>query len=186
MVGPSVASLGRSLEATVDLLRQARVPYMVIGAMAVAVWGRPRTTLDVDIVVLTDQAGLRELASKAVKKAFVVDEEWAERNPMIRDTHLRLLHKNLPVDLIFPMDRHDREALKRRKRKRWRDRVVWFICPEDLILQKLKLGRPRDFEDALSVWHQQGKSIDERYLWRWAQRLGITRELEYIVRGIKA
>jgi hypothetical protein len=165
----------------VDLLRQVRIPYMVIGALAVAVWGRPRTTLDVDIVVLTDQSGLRRLASQAAKKVFVVDEEWAEQNPMVRGTHLRLLHRDLPVDLILPIDLHDRDALKRRKRKRWRDRAVWFISPEDLILQKLKVGRPRDFEDALSVWQQQGKKIDKRYLWKWARRLGITGELKYIL-----
>ncbi|MGH7427868.1 MAG: hypothetical protein ACREJ4_05875 [Candidatus Methylomirabilaceae bacterium] len=186
MAGPSVASLGRSLEATVDLLRQARIPYMVIGAVAVAIWGRPRTTLDVDIAVLTDQSGLRRLASAAMKRAFVVDEKWAKLNPMIRDSQVRLLHRSLPVDLILPMDRHDRDALKRRKRKRWRDRVVWFASPEDLILQKLKVGRPRDFEDALSIWHEQGKVLDKRYLWAWAGRLGIKGELEYIARGIRA
>lgn len=181
MAGLSVASLGRSLEAMADLLRQAGIPYMVIGGLAVAVWGRPRTTLDVDIVVLTNQPGLKQLASQAAKKAFLVDEEWAERNPMIRETQLRLLHKNLPVDLILPMDRHDQEALKRRKRKQWRGRVIWFISPEDLVLQKLKVGRPRDFEDALSIWQQQGKAIDKRYLWKWARRLGITEELKYIL-----
>lgn len=185
MVKPSVASLGRSLEATVELLRLARVPYMVIGALAIGIWGRPRTTLDVDVVVLTDQSGLRRLASEARRKAFVVDEEWAKLNPMIRDTQIRLLHRSLPVDLILPMDRHDRGAFKRRKRRRWRDRIVWVVSPEDLILQKLKLGRPRDFEDALSVWHQQGKELDRRCLWGWARRLGISGELEYIARGGK-
>ncbi|MFQ5849278.1 MAG: hypothetical protein ACE5JU_01670 [Candidatus Binatia bacterium] len=68
MAGPSVASLPRSLEATVDLLRQARIPYMVIDALAVAIWGWPRTTLDVDIVVFTNQPGLRRLTSQASKK----------------------------------------------------------------------------------------------------------------------
>lgn len=184
MGGPSVADLGRSLEATVDLLRQARIPYMVIGALAVGIWGRPRTTLDVDIVVLAERSDLQRLGAQAATKAFRVDREWAERNPVIRDSQLRLLHRSLPVDLMLPRDQHDRDALRRRRRKRWRARSLWFVAPEDLILQKLKVGRPRDFEDALSVWQQQGEKIDRRYLWKWARRLGITGELEYVARGL--
>jgi hypothetical protein len=158
---------------------------MIIGALAVGIWGRPRTTLDLDVVILTERSGLQRLASQAVKKAFVVDQQWAERNPMIRDTQLRLLHRSLPVDLMLPRDSHDQDALRRRRRKRWRARSLWFVAPEDLILQKLKVGRPRDFEDALSVWHQQRRRIDKRHLWRWARRLRIVPELEYVARGLK-
>jgi hypothetical protein len=185
VVEPSVADLGRSLEATVDLLQQAKVSYMIIGALAVGIWGRPRTTLDVDIIVLTKGSDLQGLAWEAVKKAFVVDQEWAARNPMIRDTQLRLVHRSLPVDLMLPRDQHDRDALRRRRRKRWRARSLWFVAPEDLILQKLKVGRPRDFEDALSVWQEQRKKIDKRHLCRWARRLRIVPELEYVARGLK-
>lgn len=185
MTGPSVASLGRSLEATVDLLGQVRIRYMIIGALAVAIWGRPRSTLDVDFIVLTEESGLQRLASEAVKKAFVVDQEWGKRNPMIRDTHVRLLRRGLPVDLMLPRDAHDRYAFQRRRRKRWRARSLWFVAPEDLILQKLKVGRPRDFEDALSVWQQQRAKIDERYLGEWARRLRIAREVDYVARGLR-
>jgi hypothetical protein len=158
---------------------------MVIGALAVGIWGRPRTTLDVDVVILTGRSGLQGLGSQAVKRAFVVDQQWAERNPMMRDTQLRLLHRSLPVDLMLPRDQHDRDALRRKRRKRWRARSLWFVAPEDLILQKLKVGRPRDFEDALSVWQEQRRNIDERHLWKWARRLRIVQELEYVARGLK-
>ncbi len=60
-------------------------------------------------------------------------------------------------------------------------RTYWVVCPEDFILQKLKVGRPRDFEDALSVLERSEKSLDKRYLQRWAGRIGISAELEYIL-----
>jgi hypothetical protein len=48
-------------------------------------------------------------------------------------------------------------------------------------LQKLKVGRPRDFEDAVSVLEQLKDKLDRRYLEHWARKLGVTEELSYIL-----
>jgi hypothetical protein len=58
--------------------------------------------------------------------------------------------------------------------------MFWVASPEDLILQKLKVGRPRDFEDAATVLARQHRQIDLEYLYLWAERLGIVGELNYI------
>ena len=58
----------------------------------------------------------------------------------------------------------------------------WVVSAEDFILQKLKVGRPRDFEDALSVVERLGVKLDRNYLKRWAARLGVTGELDYVMR----
>ena len=60
-------------------------------------------------------------------------------------------------------------------------RYYWVVAPEDFILQKLKVGRPRDFEDALAVLEHLGKKLDRRYLQRWADRIGVSAELRYIL-----
>lgn len=57
----------------------------------------------------------------------------------------------------------------------------WFVSPEDFILQKLKVGRPQDFEDAVAVLQKPGHALDHRYLIRWAARLGISGELDYVL-----
>jgi hypothetical protein len=59
-------------------------------------------------------------------------------------------------------------------------RYYWFVSPEDFIIQKLRVVRPRDFEDALSVLERSGDILDKRYLQRWAGRLGVSAELRYI------
>jgi hypothetical protein len=61
-------------------------------------------------------------------------------------------------------------------------RPLWFAAPEDLILMKLKAGRPRDFEDALGVLVAQRAMLDEAYMTDWARRLGIADELAYVLR----
>jgi hypothetical protein len=55
------------------------------------------------------------------------------------------------------------------------------VSLEDFILQKIKVGRPRDFEDALSVVERSREKLDLNYLGEWAGRLGATAELDYIM-----
>ena len=42
----------------------------------------------------------------------------------------------------------------------------WVISPEDFLLQKLKLGRPQDVEDAFSVLRRCAGRLDLRLLRR--------------------
>ena len=112
---------------------------------------------------------------------FTVDAEWARSNPMVRDRHIRLLRRTVPVDLLLPRDAHDEQVLKRRRRKALGALKLWVISAEDLILHKLKAGRPRDFEDSLSVIVRQGDRLDLEYLSHWGNRLGLREELTYLL-----
>jgi hypothetical protein len=49
------------LAAVIDSLKGARVSYMMIGAWALSVWGRPRATMDLDFLVMVDGKGLGRL-----------------------------------------------------------------------------------------------------------------------------
>lgn len=162
-------------------LRGRRLKYMLIGAMALSVWGRPRATLDLDFLVLADAEGLGRLRLAAQGWGFEVNESWMEWNPLLRESQIRLLYRGIPVDILLPRDEHDRQALQRRRRKKLGARMLWVASAEDFILQKLKVGRPRDFEDAATIIARQQGRIDQVYLRSWARRLGILRELTYIL-----
>jgi hypothetical protein len=47
---------------------------------------------------------------------------------------------------------------------------------------KIKVGRPRDFEDAATVLAAQRADLDEGYLADWASRLGVADEMSYLLR----
>ncbi|MCC6545499.1 MAG: hypothetical protein IT392_13560 [Nitrospirae bacterium] len=100
---------------------------------------------------------------------------------MIAKSQTRFIVINIPVDVMLPRDKHDKESLKRRKRKKIGNKMVYIIAPEDFVLQKLKVGRPRDFEDAVTVLERQSGNIDIPYLKKWAKRLHISDELNYIL-----
>lgn len=170
------------LYSVIDSLRGARVPYMMIGAWALAVWGRPRATMDLDFMVMVDDKGLSCLGEQLTQESFSMDETWLKSNPMLRGSQLRMEFRGVTVDFMRSRDIHDNHAFERRKRKRLAGRFCWVIAPEDFILQKVKVGRPRDFEDALSVLERSRKMLDLKYLEQWAGRLGCKAELDYLLR----
>ena len=174
------ASLTRPLRRAVACFRQARVPYALIGAWALAVWGRVRATQDLDFLVVVDQARLHALALRLEAAGMTRDRTWEDHNPLLRGSQIRLSAGAIVIDVLRPRDAQDVAAMRRKRRKRFEGSFYWFVAPEDLILQKLKVGRPRDFEDALSIVQRCGSILNRAYVSRWAARLRIDEELAYI------
>ena len=165
----------------VACFRKERVSYALIGAWALSVWGTARATNDVDFLVLVDDEELGRLSDRMVRAGFELDETWLKWNPMLRGSQLRFQFQGTSVDLLRARDAHDQQVFRRKRRKRMGGRHYWVVSAEDFILQKLKVGRPRDFEDALSILERSGTTLDKRYLGRWASRIGVSAELRYIL-----
>jgi hypothetical protein len=145
-------------------------------------WGKPRATADLDFLVLVNDQDLKRLSAFMTVAGMNVDEVWQQWNPLLRGSQLRFQCRGVTIDFLYPRDRHDREIFRRRKKKRVEGSYYWVVSSEDFILQKLKVGRPRDFEDALSVVERFREKLDRHYLGRWATRLGVTAELDYVMR----
>ncbi len=179
---PSPGELHDALVRFVALLETRAVAYMIVGAVAVGAWGRPRATADIDVTVLLDETGLQELARAAEPLGLEVDRQWLEWNPLLRGAHVRLTAAGVVVDAMRPRDPHEEAAIQRRQALAVGGHRLWFAAPDDLILMKLKAGRPRDFEDAVGVLVAQRQALDEAYMAEWARRLGIADELAYVLR----
>lgn len=131
--------------------------------------------------MLVDEEHLSRLSDRMIKAGITLDKTWLEWNPMLRGAQLRFQFQGITVDVMHPRDAHDQQLFRRKRRRRMDSGYCWVVSPEDFILQKLKVGRPRDFEDALSVLERSGKMLDRRYVERWAARIGILSELHYVL-----
>ena len=109
--------LEQSLQRVVRILGKRRTSYCVIGALALGAWGQPRTTQDLDLLVLLEGEKRARVLADLERDGFTIDTKWARYNPMIRDRHIRLIRHTVPVDLLLPRDAHDEQVLKRRRRK---------------------------------------------------------------------
>ncbi len=174
-------SIAALLQRVTICFRRERVPYVLIGAWALAAWGRPRATADLDFLVLVNKEDLDRLSGRMTQAGMELDETWLEWNPMLRGFQLRFHSQGIMVDLLRPRDAHDRQIFQRKRKKRMDGRYYWVVSLEDFILQKLKVGRPRDFEDAVSVVDRLRSRLDREYLAHWARQLGVTEELDYLL-----
>jgi hypothetical protein len=164
----------------IAILDELKLPYALAGALTLGIYGTGRATRDADLLIDGTAESLAALRSTAGARGFSVDEAWLQYNPGIRDTNLRVLRNGVPVDFMLPRDDQDRSACLRRRQCRVGDRELWVIAPEDFILQKIKAGRPRDFDDVIPFFARQRDQLEHEYLNQWALRLGVREELDYL------
>lgn len=164
------------------ILNHLNIPYFISGGMAVLVWGRPRFTADIDIIVELKKEYLDQLekALRRLGKTGYLDRgtmEWAlahqgEFNFIEGETGLK-------VDFwVAKDDSFDRSRFKRRVPRKILNQTVYFTSPEDLILIKLLWHKDsragRQLEDIESVLKISDDQLDKNYLTKWAQRLGVS------------
>jgi hypothetical protein len=146
-------------------LREANLDFMVVGALAVAVHGAPRTTADLDVVVhipLERKAEV-ERVLRALGHADVEErrDEFGFRFAVVGPEGAEV-----EVFLTPPRPPYASE-FQRRVFADFRGEQIPFISPEDLVLRKLvntRLRRGLDYQDVVSVLATQGPRFDHAYV----------------------
>lgn len=170
-------------------LSSTQSPYCVIGALALGMWGTPRATCDVDLLILAQRTDPEPFLGLLLSAGFSINESWHHANPMAQEVVPRLSHPRVPhfpVDLVFSRGPLERAVLDRRQPIDLHGLTIWMSSPEDLILMKLRAGRPRDFDDVIGIVKNPRLQLDLDYLWSWADRLGLQGELHYVLQAAGA
>ncbi len=171
------------------ILKKLKIPYLVTGGIAVLVWGRPRFTADIDIIVELRHAHLEKLeaALRALGRAGYIDREMMEY-ALERKGEFNFIDGKTGIKVDFWVvhdDAFNMSSLKRKIPKKVLGETVYFISPEDLILIKLKWHKEsessRQLEDVESIVKISGSRLDMAYLKKWAKRLGV----EHIWNSVK-
>jgi hypothetical protein len=166
------------------------VDHMLTGAFATGVYGIPRSTKDVD-VVLSMKGG------DAIRRVATRLELLVEFDPQVQFDTLTwgrrlvgLTHQSPPlkVELFELFD--DPFVLSQFERKRHLfskqiGHATWLPTPEDVVVQKLRWGRSKDLDDARDVLAVQGmESLDMAYIEKWCAQHGTTERLKAALAGI--
>ena len=125
-------------------LTEAKVPHAIGGALALAYYAEPRTTIDVDVNVFVPTkrwpAVCEALAPLGVD--VTVDEE-----ELSRDGQVRLRWERNPIDLFFSYDPFHDEMRKSSRRVPFADETILILSPEHLAVCKAMFDRPKDWID---------------------------------------
>ncbi|NLX07767.1 MAG: nucleotidyltransferase family protein [Phycisphaerae bacterium] len=123
------------------------VDYVVVGGYALAFYGAPRYTGDIDLLVNRDPANTQRIVAALADFGFASLELTAEdfQNP---DQIIQLGVPPVRIDLVTSIDGVSwPQAWNGKVEGSYGDTPVWFISREDLIANKKASGRPQDLAD---------------------------------------
>lgn len=164
---------------------EAGIPYMVTGGLAAIVYGEPRLTNDVDVVLQ-----LRPVDAGRLTAAFPASSYYVPPVETIREEAARPAHGHfniLDLDTALRADIYcagdDPLAawgLPRRRAIQLGEGQVWIAPIEYVIVLKLRYFREshsdRHLRDIAAMRRLSGELIDQRALQDWIGRLGLESE----------
>jgi len=158
------------LQIEAALVRQ-RIPHAFGGAIALAYYGTPRATIDIDLNVFVSVA--RADAVLHALGALGADPPSAvERERLQRDEQARLLWEGTPIDLFFAYDPFHDSCLERRRVFPFGEgESLHVLSAEDLVVFKAMFDRDKDWRDIREVAFALGGELDRDYVWHWIERI---------------
>jgi hypothetical protein len=148
-------------------LKQASIPYMVIGGQAVLLYGEPRLTRDIDVTLgigVGELARIRKVLPAMGLKILVRNEREFVKRTMVLPTKDK--ESEIRVDFIFSFSPYERQAIGRARDIKVGRTQVKFASLEDVVIHKVISGRPRDLEDIKSILVKNHK-YDCDYISGW-------------------
>lgn len=138
------------LKQLVGLLGEENIPYAICGGLALAVHGKPRATVDIDILV--QEQDLQKVMSVGRRAGFNLPA--GDMNFSDGKIKIRRLSKIVPkyADDVLTLDMllvtpEVKDVWDSRERRAWEFGDVWVVSREGLIKLKQISGRPNDLRD---------------------------------------
>ena len=155
-----------------ELLSARGIPYAVIGAMAAAVHGVVRASLDADAVISAHLATARELQRELAEKGYGATLRIGDADDPIP----ALLEVTDPfanrVDLLIGLRGMDPAAMERASEVTLSGFTLKVIGREDFVAMKAHAGGPVDLADARAVIDANPAGLDTRLVRRIAAGFG--------------
>lgn len=166
-----------SFDAVCNALQEARVPFLVVGGIAVIHHGYGRLTQDVDLVIRLERDVIERAFAALEKIGYrpsvpVRAEEFADsqcRERWKREKGMKVLkfwsdeHRETPVDVFIDEPFDFQKAMEESDAQEAGPGVmVRIVSLETLLTMKTEAGRPQDLADIdeLNLLHGKPSSYD--------------------------
>jgi hypothetical protein len=163
-----------------DPLEELGLPYAVTGSVASGVYGEPRTTRDIDIVLLLRLTDLARYRAAFPEEQFYLPPVEVLISEVTRDLRgsYNVVHHGtgFKADLfIARRDQLHQWALAHRRRSKFGEGELWLAPPEYVVLRKLEYirdsGGEKHVEDIRFI--VQSTPLDLDFMEEHMRRLGL-------------
>ncbi len=179
------------LRYALDTLERLAVPHMLVGSFASTIFGEPRFTHDIDIVLELPPAKIAEFCEAFEPPTFYLNEQ-AVRDAVKSAFQFNVLHTNSGNKIDFIIARGDawgqNQMARRQKLKVLPDRVGSVARPEDVIVGKLiyyaEGGSEKHVRDIAGILRVSGDGVDREDIRQWAEKLGLSEIWQAVLQKI--
>jgi hypothetical protein len=171
--------INTGLKLVIEKLESAGIDYMIVGSIAGAIYGEPRLTRDIDLVIAMSSTSVKNLLNAFDPRDFYVPPAEILSQEITRCGQTNILHheSGVKADLMFRKTTpHAMEEFARKRRLEiLRGLNAWVAAPEDIIIGKLRFYREGESQKHLTdIRGIMGNTeIDRAYLKRWVDQLGL-------------
>lgn len=169
----------------VEILNKMDIPYFLTGAMAVVYYGEPRTTHDIDLIIVVKESDVNLMVIN-FEQDFYIDE-FSIRTAIEEKDMFNAVHKEtgFKVDFwILGEDDYNKERFKRRVQVNVLGTKIYLPTAEDAIISKLEWFKMSDIDkhyyDSLGIYRIQKGNLDIDYINNWWQKKSISKLWEKI------
>lgn len=137
----------KDYEELFELLNRQGVEYLIVGAYALAFYGQPRYTGDLDIFIRISRKNSNRLYKVVDEFGFkgvgIAPEDFLKKGRIVQLGYLPVR-----VDIITSIDGVSfKSAWSGRTQGEYGEQKVWYLSKKDLIKNKKASGRVRDLQD---------------------------------------
>jgi hypothetical protein len=132
------------------LLSKYNLDYLIIGGIATSIYSIPRYTKDLDIFVAKDNVSLNKL--RQVLKEFLGSDLNISNEDLSKRVVIQIGNEPLRIDILLnPKGILFTDCNLNRISYIYDEKEYFIIGKEDLIKNKLAVGRPQDLADVASL-----------------------------------
>ena len=178
----------REINLIIGKLEEVRIPYCIVGGLAAIAYGRPRLTLDADLVIALAPHHIKPLVRAFPIEDFYLPPEEVLLAEIQRESrgHFNIIHQHsaLRADCYLPgKNPLARWELECRRKIPGPFGEGWFAPPESVIANKLlffREGKSQKHIDDIRAMLDAKCLSDDKELLSWIDRLGLAEEWKLV------
>ncbi|MGH7495995.1 MAG: hypothetical protein ACREOO_26885 [bacterium] len=162
-------------------LAQKKIPYAIIGGVAVQKWGEPRATKDVDLTISIPIEKTEKFIAN-ISRSF--KGRASDLHAFARRTRVVPIYASngCSVDISLALPGYEDAVMQRTQSFKLAPRKTVRVCSaEDLIIHKVVAGRPQDLIDLRNVIFRHGEALDHAYIRAWLKEFSLILETDEVL-----
>jgi predicted nucleotidyltransferase len=155
-----------ALQQVDSFLKAYGIPYAIVGGIANAVRGEPRTTHDADFKVLVQGMTIARFRALAEAQFKPYRRPWLGRAESALVISVEVA-PDMIVDLLVAVLPYEEQAIQRAELIKFEELLLPVCTAEDLIIHKAIADRTKDWQDIERILLRQRGKLDVAYVRDW-------------------